>query len=143
MAFLLPTKYDAGQQLKVVRGPFSAVVDLHRKELTLEVDGKYAGTFAVTVPPGTTVGEGQWLVDQKLEGLQGSFAPAAASTANDRTIILRNAAGGTAGSAGAMLMIASTSAVGPPGAASIRVAPQDADDLSDILSIGSRVVIRR
>jgi LysM repeat protein len=131
-----------GQQLKVVRGPFSATVDLHRKELTLEVDGKYAGAFAVTVPPGTTVGEGQWLVDQKLDGLQGSFAPSAAAT-NDRTIILRNAGGSTAGSGGAMLMIAGTAAVGPPGAASIRVTPQDADDLSDILSIGSRVVVRR
>jgi LysM repeat protein len=132
-----------GQQLKVVRGPFSAAVDLHRKELTLEVEGAYAGTFAVTVPPGTTVGEGQWIVDQKLEGLQGTFTPAATPATNDRTIILRNAGGSATAPAGAMLMIASTSAVGPPGAASIRVTPQDAEDLSDILSVGSRVVVRR
>lgn len=118
-------------------------MDLHRKEITLEVDGKYAGAFSVTVPPGTTVGEGQWLVDQKLEGLQSSFAPSAAAATNDRTIILRNAAGSATAPGGAMLMIASTAAVGPPGAASIRVTPQDADDLSDILSVGSRVVVRR
>jgi LysM repeat protein len=133
----------AGQQLKVLRGPFSAIVDLHRKELTLEVDGRYAGAFPVTVPPGAAVGEGQWLVDQKLEGLQNSFAPKSATTTNDRTIILRNAASTPTTAGGAMLMIASTAAVGPPGAASIRVSPQDADDLSDILSIGSRVVVRR
>jgi LysM repeat protein len=132
-----------GQQLKVVRGPFSATVDLHRKELTLEVEGAFAGTFAVMVPPGTTIGEGQWLVDQKLEGLQGSFKATPTPVNNDRTIILRNAGGTATTPAGAMLMIASTAAVGPPGAASIRVAPQDAEDLSDILSVGSRVVIRR
>ena len=32
-----------GRQLKVVRGPFAAVVDLHRSELTLTVDDRYAG----------------------------------------------------------------------------------------------------
>jgi LysM repeat protein len=138
-----PDQVRPGQELKVVRGPFSAVVDLHRKELTLEVDGRYAGAFAVTVPPGAPVGEGQWLVDQKLEGLQNSFAPSAPSVTNDRTIILRNAASAAATPGGAMLMIASTAAVGPPGAASIRVAPQDAEDLSDILSIGSRIIVRR
>jgi LysM repeat protein len=132
-----------GQQLKVVRGPFSAVVSLHRNALTLEIGGNYAGTFAVTVPPGTTVPEGQWLVDQKLAGLQGSFRPSATPVTNDRTIILRDASGTAATSAGTMLMIASTAAVGPPGAASIRVSPQDAEDLADILSIGSRVSIRR
>src|SRR5262249_39722583 len=117
----------AGQQLKVLRGPFSAVVDLRRKELTLEVDGRYAGAFPVTLPRGASVGEGQWLVEQKLEGLQSSFAPKSAPTANDRTIILRNATSTPTTAGNAMLMIASTAAVGPPGAASIRVSPQDAD----------------
>lgn len=132
-----------GQQLKVVRGPFAAVVNLHRNELTLEIGGNYAGTFAVSVPPGTSVGEGQWLVDQKLEGLQGSFRPSTTQVTNDRTIILRDASGAAGTPSGAMLMIASTAAVGPPGAASLRVSPQDAEDLSDILSVGSRVVIRK
>jgi LysM repeat protein len=138
-----PDQLRPGQSLKVVRGPFSAVVDLHRNELTLEVDGRYAGTFAVSVPPGTVV-EGQWLVEQKLAGSQNSVTPAAyaAAPAADRSIVLRNAAGAPAG--GPVLTIASGPATGTTtGAAAIRVAPQDAEDLSDILSIGSRVIVRK
>lgn len=136
-----------GQPLKVVRGPFSAVVDLHRNELTLEVDGRYAGKFPVSVPTGATVTDGQWLVDQKLGGAQIAAKPAVYGTASataDRTIILRNATDpGSPG--GQTLTIASGSAPGGPtaGSAAIHVAPQDAEEISDILSIGSRVVVRR
>jgi LysM repeat protein len=52
-----------GQELKVVTGPFSAVVDLGSSQLTLLVDGRYAGKFSITVPIGSTVSEGEWLVD--------------------------------------------------------------------------------
>jgi len=143
-----PEQVRLGQELKVIRGPFSAVVDLRRGELTLEVDGRYAGTFPVSVPPGITVTEGQWLVDQKLSGTQNSIAPAAYAAAPptaDRTIVLRNASTVGAQPGGPSLMIASgASPAGPSaGGAAIRVAPQDAEELSDILSIGSRVVVRR
>jgi hypothetical protein len=58
---------------------------------------------------------------------------------------LRNASSPGASPGGPTLTIASNSAaVGPgAGATAIRVAPQDAEDLSDILSIGSRVIVRR
>ncbi|HEX3600895.1 MAG TPA: LysM peptidoglycan-binding domain-containing protein [Lacipirellulaceae bacterium] len=135
-----------GQSLKVVRGPFSAVVDLHRQELVLEVDGRFAGTFPVSVSPGTNVGEGQWLVDQKLDGIGSSIAPTAyaPAPASNRTIVLRNdTTSGTIASS-PMLLIAANSPGGPPSSSSaIRVAPQDAEDLADILSIGSRVIVRR
>lgn len=138
-----PEQLRPGQPLKVVRGPFTAIVDLHRSELTLEVDGRYAGTFAVAVPPGVNVTEGQWTVDQKLGGARPVTAAAYTATpaAADRTIVLRSAAnpGGTPG--GPILTIASGAAA--PGASALRVAPQDAEDLSDILSIGSRVTVRR
>ncbi len=39
----------AGQQLKVVRGPFHARLDLQRRELTLFLDNIYAGRFSVSV----------------------------------------------------------------------------------------------
>ena len=138
-----PDQVQPGQELKIVRGPFTAVVDLHRNELTLEVDGRYAGTFPVNVPPGSAVAEGQWLVDQKLGGSP-TGAPASAYAAPapaERTIVLRNAAGGAL--PGPTLTIASGTAPPSPNAAAIRVAPQDAEDLSDILSLGSRVVVRK
>ena len=54
-----------GQELKVLRGPFSAVVDLTRKQLSLTVDGRYAGKFPVTVSPGHAIADGEWLVGNK------------------------------------------------------------------------------
>lgn len=36
-----------GQKLKVVRGPFDAVLDLQRGEVSLQLRGQYAGRFAV------------------------------------------------------------------------------------------------
>ena len=137
-----------GQQLKVVRGPFTATVDLHRNELTLEVDGRYAGTFPVAVPPGVTVAEGQWLVDQKTGAALNSVTPAAypaAPAPADLAIVLRSAASAGGSPTAPTLTITSSAAPAAPGAAAtaLRVSPQDVADLSDILSIGSRVVVRR
>lgn len=36
-----------GEKLKVVRGPFDAVLDLQRKEVSLQLRGQYAGRFPV------------------------------------------------------------------------------------------------
>jgi LysM repeat protein len=127
------SQVQPGQSLKVVRGPFNAVVDLHRSELTLEVDGRYAGTFPISIPPGTQVSEGPWLVDQKD------------AIASSRSIVLRSAANSAASLAAPKLTItasATAPGAGMPGL-EIQVAPQDADDLSDILSVGSRVIVRR
>jgi LysM repeat protein len=131
-----------GQELKVVRGPFSAVVDLQRSEMTLEVDGRYAGTFPVTLPPGGAVAEGQWLVEKKLDSE--SAVPKFASApppAPYRMIILRNANAGATTTA--TLTIAAESGPQPGQPGEIRVAIQDAEELSDILSVGSRVTVRR
>jgi LysM repeat protein len=137
-----------GQELKVVPGPFSAVVDLRRNQLTLMVDGRYAGKFPVTVPTGAAVTEGEWLVDQKLAAPSSSVAPTsftAAPAAAERTIVLRGDPGIGQPSNGPTLTIASGTSSNGASAASpaIQVSPADAEDLSDILSIGSRVVIRR
>jgi LysM repeat protein len=122
----------AGQQLKVVRGPFSAIVELQKGQLTLTLDGRYAGKFPVRVEPTATAPEGQWVVDQKLA------VPAAASV--DRTLVLRSS---EPASPGTTLLIASGSDPTATQPAAIRVSPGDAEELSDILSVGSRVVVRR
>jgi len=143
-----PDQLKPGQELKVIRGPFSATVDLGRKQLTLLLDGRYAGKFPVVVPSLSAVGEGQWLVDQKLvvpgaAAAQSSYATA--PTAIDRAIVLRVEATTAPVTAGSTLTIASgestpSANTTPP---AIRVSSKDAEDLSDILSVGSRVVIRR
>jgi hypothetical protein len=89
------------------------------------------------------VNEGQWLVDQKIAGATAAAAPSAygPTAPASRAIILRSATG--AALAGSTLTIASESTPSATQAAAIRVAPQDAEDLSDILSVGSRVIVRR
>ncbi|RMF88486.1 MAG: LysM peptidoglycan-binding domain-containing protein [Planctomycetota bacterium] len=44
-----PDHIPPGTQLKVVRGPFDAIVRLQERELTLMLDGKYAGRFRIGV----------------------------------------------------------------------------------------------
>jgi LysM repeat protein len=137
----------AGQELKVVPGPFSAVVDLGRSQLTLEVAGRYAGKFPVTVPIGATVSEGEWLVDQKLVAPASGVTQSAYTTQPprvDHAIVLRGGAD-PAATGGPTLAIASSPNPTGPGAAAaaIQISAADAEELSDILSIGSRVIIRR
>ena len=64
----------------MVRGPFSAIVDLGKRKLTLMLDRRYAGRFLLEVDPKVTVEEGHWEVNQKLltpanASLAGTGAP--------------------------------------------------------------------
>jgi len=121
-----------GQELKVLRGPFSAVVDLTRNQLTLTVDGRYAGKFPVTVSPGQSIGDGEWVVGNKSN-----------EQAPGRALLLQGKAA-TPGSPAPKLVIASESlAINAADGTVIKVAAKDAEELSDILSIGSRIVTRR
>ncbi len=122
-----------GQELKVVRGPFSAVVELSRNQLTLMVDGRYAGKFPVNVTPGQSIGDGQWVVDQK------HIAPT-----TERAIVLRGDAA-SPGAAEPTLIIASArlAVSSANNGSTIHVSAKDAEELSDILSVGSRVITRR
>jgi LysM repeat protein len=144
-----PDQLRAGQELKVLRGPFSAVVDVRHSEVTLMVDDRYAGKYHVTIPPEAGLTDGQWVVDQKIMGPANTANPSAYATtpvSADRTIILRSAANGNLSPSSPTLLIASGAA--PPGLAvpappALKVSPQDAEELSDILSVGSRVIVRR
>jgi LysM repeat protein len=60
-----PRQLQSGQQLKVVRGPFHAVVDLSDHELTLIVDGRYAGRFLLGVGQDFPQQNGQYTVREK------------------------------------------------------------------------------
>jgi hypothetical protein len=118
--------------LKVVRGPFSAVVDLSRNQLTLTVDDRYAGKFPITVSPGQTVHDGEWVVGRK-----------SSEQAPGRALLLEGTPAAP-GTPAPMLVIASESLTTTTADGTvIKVAAKDAEELSDILSIGSRVVTRR
>jgi LysM repeat protein len=135
---------QAGQQLKVVRGPFSALIDLSERRMTLMLDRRYAGQLPLDVDPATSVEEGDWTVNQKLL-TPGNVDPMSASpTAGDqKSIMMSSAAGGTS-----QIVIlrggnSSTPAATDPAGRVIRLKSQDVDDVYDILSLGSHVTIRR
>ncbi len=134
-----------GQKLKVVRGPFSALVDLGRRKMTLMLDRRYAGQFSLDVDPASTVEEGHWAVNQKLltPGNVASIGSASGVPSEDRSLMLSS----PNGSANQLVIIRGSSANTPttadPAGRTIRLNPQEVGDIYDILSLGSRVVIRR
>jgi lipoprotein-anchoring transpeptidase ErfK/SrfK len=126
-----PQSLQPGQQLKVVRGPFDAVVDLDKHELTLTLGGLYAGRFPIGVGRGQANLEGEYFVQKKLVQPDDPNNPLGRywiqlddrigiHGTNDPRNIGTNDGPGT-----------------------ISLSGQDIEDVHDILSIGSRVRILR
>jgi len=62
-----PEKLQAGQQLKVVRGPFAAVVDLDDFALTVHAHGWYVHRYAIGTGRDQRTPTGEFTVKDKLE----------------------------------------------------------------------------
>ena len=136
-----PQTLTPGDKLKVVRGPFNAVINGEKSELTLWLGGRYAGRFQLAMGPEFQAIVGPFVVQEKTRrhaghsnlpwirlapgyGIAGNLAPA------DPQV-------GIAG-----MQQPNTAKQGAtPGR--IGVSVQDADDLFDILSQGSKVTIQR
>jgi LysM repeat protein len=137
-----------GQQLKVIHGPFSAAVDLGKGQMTLLVDGRYAGRFSITAEPNAAATEGQWSVEQKLSAPSTSGTGATSSVyavgpaTVDHVLVLKtdSSPGGEISITSGPASPSAPVAAAPP---AFRLAPRDADEVADILSVGSRVTIKR
>lgn len=137
-----PAQLQIGSELKVVPGPFDAVVDLDEYLLTLYVQGRYAGRFRIGVGQENSTPVGEYVVQQKLEDPvyygpdQQIAADDPANPLGERWIDLGNGLG-----------IHGTNNPESIGKAEsqgcVRLSPVDVADVYDILSVGSRVVIRR
>jgi len=132
-----------GQQLKVVRGPFSALIDLGRRKMTLMLDRRYAGQFSIEIDPSSTVEEGHWAVNQKLL-TPGNVGPAGSSVGGateEQSLMLSRSDGST----NQLAILRGSNATSPaePAGRVLRLRPQEVGDVYDILSLGSQVVIRR
>ncbi len=62
-----PQKVRAGQELKVIKGPFSAIVDLSDYELTIHAHGYYVARFPVGVGKDGSTPIGEMTVQEKLQ----------------------------------------------------------------------------
>ncbi|MEM9352512.1 MAG: LysM peptidoglycan-binding domain-containing protein [Planctomycetota bacterium] len=138
-----PAGLTPGSELKVVRGPFEAVVDFNRRTMTLMLQRRYAGRFELDIEPGTSVEDGLWTVDQKLLTPSAAGPVYSTGSSEERSLMLTNPVAG----GGQVAIVRGPSAPGaasadPPGRV-VRLSPGDMEDLFDIVSVGSRVVIRR
>jgi len=139
-----PRSLRPGMPLKVVRGPFQAVINLDSHKLTLMVNGYYAGHFPIGVGTDHTKLEGSYTVQAKMVNPD-YYNPknGARIPAGDRN----NPLGRRWINLGEQIGIHGTndpSSIGTSQAAgSICLGDRDIDDVYDILSIGSRVTIRR
>lgn len=137
-----PHSVSPGRELKVVRGPFQAVVHLDCHELTLMLNGLYAGRFPIGVGQDNYNLEGTFEVSDKTIDPT-YYGPTETIAANDpnnpygrRWIGL----GGRIGIHGTNdpATIGRSDAKG-----AICLGDRDVDDVYDILSVGSKVVIMR
>ena len=137
-----PLQVRPGEKLKVVRGPFSAVVDLNQKHLTLWIESRYAGSFPINVGRDQVAPPGTFEVKDKVENPI-YYGPDQVIGADDPV----NPLGERWISLGQQLGIhGSNDPQGPARAderGCIRLSDRDIHDVYDILSVGSKVVIRR
>jgi len=146
-----PDQLQPGRKLKVVRGPFSALIDLGNRSLTVMLARRYAGKFPIDIAPAVTVEEGEWKVEQKLVTPGNLNLAAAPSTGRsesgpteEQSLILTN----TASKTGQIAILrgsgmATSSVATEPKNRVIRMKTADVRDVFDILSVGSSVTIRR
>ena len=62
-----PETLQAGQTIKVLKGPFSAVVDLNSKQLTLHAHGWFVRHYRVGIGKDHSTPVGEFTVQEKLE----------------------------------------------------------------------------
>lgn len=138
-----PMQLQTGQELKVVRGPFRAVVRLERHEMTLWLHDMYAGRFPIGV--GTDKAElvGSFQVLEKNREPTYYSPTGRAFDPQDPLNPLGHRHLGLGEGVGihGTNDEGSIGQTGGPGA--IRLGPRDADDVFDILSLASHVVIQR
>jgi lipoprotein-anchoring transpeptidase ErfK/SrfK len=137
-----PNALRPGDQLKVVRGPFSALVELPKYRLTLWLGGRYAGRFPIGIGRDVNAPDGEFTVREKQENPT-YFGPDRVIPPDDPS----NPLGERWVDLGNRLGIHSTNDMASIGRHESRgcigLAPQDAEDVYDMLVVGSRVYIRR
>lgn len=132
-----------GMELKVVRGPFDALVHLDKHELTLFVQNRYAGRFPVGVGRDQPKLEGTYIVRDKAMSPPYSGPDGVTINPNDPKNPLGSAWIGLTDRIG-IHGTCDPQAIGrDDNRGTICVGDRDLQDLYGILSVGSRVTIVR
>ncbi|HEY4761960.1 MAG TPA: LysM peptidoglycan-binding domain-containing protein [Thermoguttaceae bacterium] len=138
-----PQRLEPGRELKVMRGPFDAVIHLDKHNLSLMVQGRYAGRFSIGVGCDQPRLEGTYTVREKninpsYHGPDGTMVPGGDP---------RNPLGkfwiGLSDNVGLHGTVDTQNIGRDDNRGTICLTDRDIDDLYGILSVGSRVVIQR
>ena len=126
-----PENLQPGEEIKVIRGPFDAVIDLDEHELTLMLGGLYAGRFPIGVGRNQEDLEGIYFVQDKILQSDQAVGPLGQYwiKLDDRIGIHGTNDPRHVGQ--------------DDGPGTICLEQKDIEDVHDILSIGSRVQILR
>ena len=139
-----PAAVQVGQELKVMQGPFSAIVDLGKRRMTLMLDRSYAGKFTIELDPTASIEEGTWKVDQKLlTPVVGGVYGQPTGATEDRGLLITSTTAPTSQPAMLRGPGSADQVSAPPVSRVIRFKATDVEDVYDILSVGSTITIRR
>jgi hypothetical protein len=132
-----PQRLVPGEHLKLVRGPFDAVVSVSRRRVSLQLNGAYAGSFPVIIGRGylEKVGASLPVVDLQ-RGVAGATAIPAGTASLRKAIVLGEG----------LVIEAVDDPVAVADAApqtSLVMSVRDLDEMLDILGPASRVLVRQ
>ena len=134
-----PDAMTSGTELKVVPGPFRGEIDTQKGEITLFVQRMYAGRFRITVGNDPTPRPGDYSVKEKMPGqtfyTEGGTAIAAQAPTNPYGKHWLNLGGIT--------LHGSPELPSDETHGCVSLSPKDAADVYNILTVGSKVVVRR
>jgi len=138
-----PARLIPGEHLKVLRGPFDAVISVSRRRLSLQVGGNYAGSFPVVIGRQIQerVGSSLAVVDVRRGDAPSSAQPATTQVSFVGSSASRSIVLGDGISIEPTDDPAAVADAAP--ASSLVVAARDLDEIIDILGPGSHVLVRR
>jgi len=138
-----PDQLQPGRKLKVIRGPFNAVIHLNDYELTLMLNGCYAGRFPIGIGSDHAQLEGTYAVRDKTVNPTYYGPDRVVVDADDPASPLGERWIGLDGQIGIHGTADPQNVGRTTGRGSICLGDRDVEDIYDILSVGSRVVIQR
>ena len=138
-----PRKIRAGQKLKVVKGPFSAVVDLSDFELIVHAHGYYVRKYRVGIGKDGTSPLGKFKVLEKLVDPQYTDPDGRVIDGGAKHNPLGNCWVGIGDGFGIHGTIEPDSIGRAESRGCIRMINAKASELFDLLEVGSEIVIRR
>lgn len=135
-----PSLVQPGTQLKVLRGPFRAEIDQKQQEMALFLDDHYAGRFAISIGNDPKPNPAEYRVEAKQPGRE-YYAP-------DQSTVPAGAPDNPYGNwwigLGGDVCVHGSPDVTPAhgGFGCVSLSSADAADIYQILTVGSKVLIR-